>query len=190
MLTDVNKDAEYSHLADGSSRELIFIVHDALGSRLDFAHVAKVLASLGFVVAATEYDDSMSTECTANDFTFGTCGHRGNDDGDARRTDVLKGRAKVTRDAIRDVRSRFEVAKQMGLIGHGTYDLSRCVHPFVVFLIAVVVDGNRVGRRDDHIYEPTTRVHCARCHCWTVRRYRNHADPSECSGHALSSNPW
>ena len=104
ILTNTIFDAPHLNRSDGLSRDLVILVHDNLGSRLDFAHLAVALASEGFVVGATDSYNSILQSSSSPS-------HHGKD--------ALDQRVRDTQCAIHEIRSRFEVRHRVGLLGHG-----------------------------------------------------------------------
>ena len=84
------------------------LVHGLLCSRLDLAHVAEALASMGFTVVAPEMDDSVSHEDAVAPGGFvGELLNR--EEGEARRCEVA-------REAVAWLQERG--AQEVGLVGH------------------------------------------------------------------------
>ena len=104
ILTNVSFGAPHVNRADGSSRELVILVHDNLGSRLDFAHLAVALASEGFVVGAIDSENSILQSSSSSSLQ-----------GKA----FLDKRIQDTQYAIREIRNHFELRRRVGLLGHG-----------------------------------------------------------------------
>jgi hypothetical protein len=128
------------------SRELVLIVHDDLGSRLDFAHLAIALASEGFVVAATDSENSILLPTLSK-----------HDD----ENELLQRRVRDTEFAVREIRNRFEVKRKVGLVGHGqgakvvTHMESRFKGAFARIAIAgLYIDSNTNGPLDCVLQDP------------------------------------
>eukprot|EP00939_MAST-03C_sp_MAST-3C-sp1_P002290 g2290.t1 len=129
ILTGVHLNAVYKRLVSGASRNLIVLVHDGLGSPLDLSHIANVLVGLGFVVIAPEFDDSIGSDAFETNllrddeikYVMGWLDEANTDECETQRAknSLLKGRAAILREAVKEARSHFELNRKVGLVGHG-----------------------------------------------------------------------